>query len=183
MTVPPNSSQPMSRQPLGPPARLRLVALSVTAIEGLVAGDSNAASAELGLSLSDFVAVESTWLWRIRLSQVRGDPQALDWIARLAVVEDDVVGLAGFHGPPDDAGMVEVGYSVDPAFRRQGYAREMLGLLLQRAGEESAVTTVRATISPDNTASLATIAGFGFVEVGQQEDEEDGLEIIYEVAV
>jgi hypothetical protein len=39
---------------------------------------------------------------------------------------------------------------------------------------------VRATISPTNQASLATIAGFGFVENGEQWDEEDGLELIFE---
>ncbi|MFE9619950.1 hypothetical protein [Streptomyces sp. NPDC006384] len=48
---------------------------------------------------------------------------------------------------------------------------------------ESEVTTVRATISPDNTASLATISGFGFVEVGEQWDEEDGLELVFEAPV
>lgn len=40
---------------------------------------------------------------------------------------------------------------------------------------------MRATISPDNTASLATIAGFGFAEVGEQWDQEDGLELVFEV--
>jgi RimJ/RimL family protein N-acetyltransferase len=39
---------------------------------------------------------------------------------------------------------------------------------------------VRATISPDNAASLATIAGFGFTENGEQWDEEDGRELIFE---
>ncbi|MET9878265.1 hypothetical protein ABZZ36_27060 [Actinacidiphila glaucinigra] len=35
----------------------------------------------------------------------------------------------------------------------------------------------------ENTASLATISGFGFVEVGEQWDEVDGLELIFEVPV
>ncbi|MGW2410416.1 GNAT family N-acetyltransferase [Streptomyces sp. NPDC001739] len=77
--------------------------------------------------------------------------------------------------------MVEIGYSVAPGFRRQGYARSTLIELLRRAAADSAVTTVRATISPDNVASLATISGFGFVEVGEQWDEGDGLEIVFEV--
>ena len=42
---------------------------------------------------------------------------------------------------------------------------------------------MRATIRPGNVASLATIAGFGFAEVGEQWDEEDGRELIFEVAV
>ncbi|MEU7642317.1 GNAT family N-acetyltransferase, partial [Streptomyces sp. NPDC039016] len=88
---------------------------------------------------------------------------------------------AGFHGPPDEVGMVGIGYSVAPGFRRQGYARSTLIELLRRTAAETAVTTVRATISPDNVASLATISGFGFVEVGEQWDEEDGLELVFEV--
>jgi [ribosomal protein S5]-alanine N-acetyltransferase len=94
-----------------------------------------------------------------------------------------VVGHAGFHGPPDETGMVEVAYSVDPAYRRRGYARAMLAALLRRAAAEPGVSTVRATISPGNVASLATISGFGFAEAGEQWDEEDGRELIFEVDV
>ena len=38
------------------------------------------------------------------------------------------------------------------------------------------------SISPDNEASLATINGFGFVHVGEQWDEEDGTELIFELS-
>jgi RimJ/RimL family protein N-acetyltransferase len=57
----------------------------------------------------------------------------------------------------------------------------MLAELLRRAVAEPAVRTVRATISPGNAASLATIAGFGFAEAGEQWDDEDGLELIFEI--
>jgi RimJ/RimL family protein N-acetyltransferase len=77
--------------------------------------------------------------------------------------------------------MVEIGYSVDPAHRRQGYARAILAALMRRAAADARVRTLRVTISPDNAASLATIAGFGFTEVGEQWDEEDGLETIFEI--
>jgi RimJ/RimL family protein N-acetyltransferase len=76
--------------------------------------------------------------------------------------------------------MVEVAYAVAPACRRQGYGKAMLRELLRRAAAEPEVRTVRAAISPDNAASLATIAGFGFTQVGEQWDEEDGLELIFE---
>ncbi len=42
------------------------------------------------------------------------------------------------------------------------------------------MTTVRASVSPENAASLGTIAPFGFVQVGEQMDEIDGLELIFE---
>jgi predicted acetyltransferase len=49
--------------------------------------------------------------------------------------------------------MVEIGYAVDPAYRRRGYARAALEALFQRAAREAQVRTVRVTISPDNVAS------------------------------
>ena len=166
------------------PPTVRFLPLPVPVLQALVAGDRAHASALLGVPLSDFFVHESGWLWRIRLPQVLDDPTSAAWIAQAAVNDSGaVVGFAGFHGPPDDAGMVEVGYSVEPAFRRQGYARAMLAALLERARDEPGVSTFRATTAPDNRASLATIDGFGFREVGQQDDPDDGLEIIYEVPV
>lgn len=58
----------------------------------------------------------------------------------------------------------------------------MLRELLRRAAAEPGVSTVRATISPNNVPSLATISGFGFTKIGEQWDEEDGRELIFEVA-
>ena len=77
--------------------------------------------------------------------------------------------------------MVEIGYAVDPAYRRRGYARAALEALLHRAAHEPQVRTVRVTISPDNVASYQLTSQYGFTEVGEQWDDEDGLEIIYEI--
>ena len=76
--------------------------------------------------------------------------------------------------------MVEVGYAIDPAYRRRGYARAALAALLDRATREPAVRTVRASVRPDNLASRALVESFGFIPVGQQWDDEDGLETVYE---
>ena len=149
----------------------------------LVDGDLTAASAVAGVELTDYFTSDGcTWLWRLRLAQMASDPTSRGWVARAVVDAESgaVVGHAGFHGPPDASGMVEVGYSVDPRHRRRGYARALLAELLHRAGEEPGVSTVRATVSPDNVASLATLVGSGFVQVGEQQDEIDGLELVFE---
>jgi RimJ/RimL family protein N-acetyltransferase len=44
------------------------------------------------------------------------------------------------------------------------------------------VKTLRYTVSPDNLASIAVINYFGFKYKGQQIDEEDGPENIYEMS-
>ncbi|WP_159475880.1 GNAT family N-acetyltransferase [Streptomyces caniferus] len=152
----------------------------------LLNDDLTRASAEAGVALTEyFVTDRAKWVWQYRVNQLTSDPGCAGWLTHAVVAEPEgaVVGYAGFHGPPDEAGMVELGYSVAPAHRRQGYARAMLTELVRRSVAEPGVRTVRVTISPDNTASLATISGFGFVEVGEQWDEEDGLETIFEVPV
>ncbi|OJF09823.1 GNAT family N-acetyltransferase [Couchioplanes caeruleus subsp. caeruleus] len=162
---------------------VRFVPLPPQALECLLNGDLTAAREVTGVRLSDwFLSDDVTWLWRMRLDQIAKDPRATDWIVRAAVSVPDevVVGAGGFHGPPDDDGMVEIGYSTDPDYRRRGYAKAMVAALLLWAAAEPSAVTVRASISPENHASLATIAGFGFAHVGEQWDDEDGTEFLYE---
>ena len=162
---------------------VRFAPLPGPALAALADGDLDTASAVAGVTLTPyFIAARSIWLWRLRIDQIAVDPPSAGWIARAAVDEPGgmVVGYAGFHGPPDPDGMVEVGYAVDPAYRRQGYAVAMLGELLARAAREPGVKVVRASISPDNAGSLATVAHYGFAPHGDQWDEEDGLELIFE---
>ena len=81
-------------------------------------------------------------------------------------------------GDPDAAGDVEVGYSTAPAWRRQGVAGEALRGLLAWAASQGARRCL-ASIRPDNVASQRTIAPLGFVVVGEEVDEADGLEVVY----
>jgi ribosomal-protein-alanine N-acetyltransferase len=170
----------------GGPVAIRFVALTRPVLVSLRYGDLASASTQAGIPLPEYFTGErDVALWRMRLADIAANPEAEGWIARAAVDVPGgfVVGHAGFHGPPNEDGMVEVGYTVVPEYRRRGYARAMLAALLQRAASEPGVRVVRASISPDNAASLATIAGFGFQPAGEQWDEEDGLELIFEVPV
>ena len=163
-----------------PSGSLRLVPLSTDVLQALLRGDLEEASASAGVELTPYF-VEHEWLWEIRVPQIVRDPAAAEWIARASVDGDVVVGHVGFHGPPDERGMVEVAYSVDPRFRRRGYATKMLGAALAWAREDPAVAVARATVGPDNMPSLATLAAFPFELVGEQVDQEDGLELVYEL--
>ena len=79
--------------------------------------------------------------------------------------------------------MVEVGYATVPEHRRRGYARAALAALLDRARAEPDVRVVRLSIAPDNVASQRVALPFGFREVGEQVDPEDGLEVVLELDV
>ncbi|WP_285742339.1 GNAT family N-acetyltransferase [Lentzea sp. NBRC 105346] len=164
---------------------ITIVHLTGPVFHALAVGDLEAANAASPVLLSSYLArPEARGVWRMRAAQADEDPASAAWVT--GVIWDAerrlAVGRAGYHGPPDAAGMVEIGYAVDPAHRRRGYARAALEALLHRASEEPDVRTVRVTISPDNVASYRLAAQYGFAEVGEQWDDEDGLEIVYERA-
>ena len=166
--------------------RVEILQLDPAALRGLADGDQAAAERTSPVPLSPYLAgPECQGVWEIRAVQTVEDPPSAAWVTGI-VWDPDLrlaVGRAGYHGPPDADGMVEVGYSIDPQYRRQGYARAALRALVDRAAQEPGVSTVRASISPDNAASRDLVLSEGFVAVGEQIDDEDGLEIVYERTV
>ncbi len=82
-----------------------------------------------------------------------------------------VVGDIGFHGPPDDAGTIEVGYSVIPSRRRRGYATEAAGALVGWARNQPEVHGVVAGCDPNNAASICTLERVGFRRTGAANGE------------
>lgn len=151
-------------------------------LAALLDGDLSTASRRAGVELPPFF-LEEGWLWQIRLDQVRRDPAAAAWVVRALVVEPaGVVGHAGFHGPPEPDGTVEVGYTVLPGLRGRGYGHAALAALVAEARAVPSVRVVRACVSPGNAPSLAIVRRAGFAEVGQVEDE-DGPEIVHELDV
>jgi ribosomal-protein-alanine N-acetyltransferase len=160
--------------------RVDLALLDATALQALVRRDLAAASVAAGIELPDWFP-ENDFLWTLRLGQVIGEPGHAPWLTRVVVDAQTgaAVGLAGFHGPPDERGMVEVGYEVSPDPRRRGYGRAAVAWLIDYARDHGAAV-VRASVAPDNAPSLGLIAHFGFVRTGEQIDERDGLELVFE---
>lgn len=119
-----------------------------------------------------------------RLIQEEADPEVHGWLLRAAVLTstNEVVGRVNFHDRPDPDGMVEIGYTIHPGHRRRGYGRELAMAMWTWAAARADVTMLRASVSPDNAASLAIVTGAGFVEVGTQIDPEDGLELVFELS-
>jgi RimJ/RimL family protein N-acetyltransferase len=119
-----------------------------------------------------------------RIPLVEADPQAAPFLLRLAVhrVRRVVIGSAGFHGRPDEDGMVEIGLGIAPAERGHGYAQEVLRGMWAWVLTRPEVRTLRYTVGPANAPSQAIIRKLGFEYRGQQIDEKDGPEDVYELA-
>jgi len=121
---------------------------------------------------------------RYRLDQLSVDPSVQPWLLRAIVLREPlrrVIGHIGFHAPPDEGRCVEVGYTVDADYRRQGFAFEAVQALFAWANAEHAICRFRASIAPDNAPSLALARKLGFVQTGSQWDEEDGEELVFEL--
>jgi RimJ/RimL family protein N-acetyltransferase len=96
-----------------------------------------------------------------------------------------MAGHIGFHGPPGvnarrEPDAVELGYTVFPEHRRNGFATEAVRGLLEYAHAHGIHRFV-ASVGPENEPSLRLVHGLGFVEVGRHWDEEDGDELELEL--
>ena len=166
------------------PPRIRIVHVDQPTHAAIAAGDLEEANRLSPVPLRPIFVTESfRSTFGIRAEQLLAHPQDEPWVTGIIWDEDlgVAVGKAGFHGSPDEHGMVEVGYEVDPEYRRRGYARAALQAMLDRAVADPSVRVLRASISPENTPSLDLVASFGLERNGEQWDEEDGLEWIFEI--
>lgn len=92
------------------------------------------------------------------------------WSPRHVVHELQAVGSIGFFGPPVD-GEAEVGYGLVDEVRGRGLATEALQAML--AETDLLGVRVRASVLPENSASIRVLAKAGFTELrGSTEDGE-----------
>ena len=106
-----------------------------------------------------------------------GGPSVVGWYGWYAITRnsrgerDTLVAGAGYFGPPKD-GSVEIGYSVIPSARRQGYASEVVSALVDHAFTNPSVHEVIAHTSDENVASTGVLLRSGFERVGAGSEPE-----------
>jgi len=167
--------------------RLDLVSLVPEVLQPLLAGRRAEAEDIAGLKLPDAWPDEHDERFlRLRLGEMLERPETRQWLARAMVLRSEdrpMTGHIGFHGPPEVVGRAEFGYTVFPPFRRRGFAREAALALMGWAQREHSIKQFFVSISPENEPSLALAVALGFVQVGEQMDEEDGLEYVFELVL
>ena len=161
--------------------RLRLIALPGPVIAEVLAGEPGAFLEHVGVGYPAEWPSEDRHVLELRKRQIS---EGVDhrWLLRAVVTraQPAMVGRIGFHGPPDPNGMVEIGYKIDAAHRRRGYGFECAQRLIEAAEQLPQVSVVRASIAPDNAPSLRIAERLGFLPIGEQIDEIDGLELVFE---
>jgi RimJ/RimL family protein N-acetyltransferase len=116
--------------------------------------------------------ISPDWLAALRVS---GGPDP--WRHGFFVVHREAgaaIGTAGFKGPPDPAGTVEIAYGIAPSFAGRGYATEAAAALVAFAFEGPLVELVRAHTLPVANASTHVLTKCGFSHLGTVVDPDDG---------
>ena len=89
------------------------------------------------------------------------------------------VGLMGSKGGPDEHGDLEIGYGLNPECWGQGYATEALQALLPHWQVSPGVRRVTAETSVSNVASGRVLEKCGFVQVGEDWNQDDGPLLVW----
>lgn len=171
---------------MGPPPpitspRLDLIPLPADLLDALIVGDRAAVRRLAPFPVPEgFPDDRARELLEYRRRQLRADPVWLPWSIRAVVrrgIPPVMVGYANFHGPPgiNDLGLegaAEVGYTIFPEHRGQGYATEVARAMLDWARRAHGVTEFVSGVAPHNAPSLRVNEKLGFVPTGDVIDGE-----------
>jgi ribosomal-protein-alanine N-acetyltransferase len=90
------------------------------------------------------------------------DPLGLAWDGIILHKADQTaIGCIGFHGPPDEAGRVEIGYNIIPAYEGRGYATEMARRVIDWAFQTPGIQVITAECLDDNLGSIRVLEKAG----------------------
>jgi ribosomal-protein-alanine N-acetyltransferase len=121
-----------------------------------------------------FVSADVSADW---LAGLQNSTQSDPWRYGFFVVDREsrsVIGAAGFKGPPDAGGVVEIAYGIVPTCEGRGYATEAATALVEFAFANEQVRLVRAHTSPVSNASTRVLEKSGFQCIGTVIDPDDG---------
>ncbi|HUQ08490.1 MAG TPA: GNAT family protein [Kofleriaceae bacterium] len=164
--------------------RLDLLPVTLPFVEAVMRQDRAGAEAICGARLPvawpgpDLIARA----FGLSLDAIRANPECRLWGDTLLVTrggERRVVGSVIFHGLPSD-GIAEVGYGVDEAEQRQGYASEATRACVDWALAQSHITSVTAVTFPWHVASLRVIERCGMSRAGSREHPYLGEMLVFQ---
>lgn len=110
------------------------------------------------------------------VERIRANPSLRLWgdrlmIATSAEAERFIVGSVVFHGAPDEEGVVEIAYGVEPSSQGQGYGAEATCAMVEWALEQPGVRAVTASTFPWHSSSVKIIRRAGMEHCGWREHD------------
>jgi ribosomal-protein-alanine N-acetyltransferase len=107
---------------------------------------------------------------------LKANPEALGWWTYLFIHTKDqaLIGNGGFAGSPDASGVVEIGYSIAPAYRNRGLATETAQALVDYALSQSQINMVDAHTLCESNQSTRVLEKIGMKKIGTAHDPDEG---------
>lgn len=123
----------------------------------------------------EFIDFPGALEFSLKLGRTGGEA-GLWWVPYLVIhrVDQTLIGICGFKGPISADGMLEIGYSIAPDYRRQGLATETAAALVRSAFEHEGAQRVIAHTLPQLSASTRVLSKCGFQQNATIHDLEDG---------
>lgn len=163
--------------------RLRLVPISLDAIEAVLDHDRARAETVVGARFPDQWPNDDLVALGFPYSRaaLRADPAVRLWGDSLILLatEPRIIGSVVFHGHPSD-GVAEVAYTVEESYRNRGYATEATLACVEWALQQPGIQAVQATTFPWHYASLGVIHHIGMCPVGTREHDTLGELLVFE---
>lgn len=153
------------KTPVVQTARLDLVAADATFTEAEIEGPARLSTLLHARVGSGWPPPDLAEVLPLFLGMLCDDPGLCGWLHWYGVFREPEPVLAasgGFRDGPDESGMVEIGYSMEPAFRGMGIASEMVRGIAGWAFAQR----IEAETAIDNTGSLGVLRRCGFHECG-----------------
>jgi len=155
--------------------------VTVAALDAELGGSRQQLAEVLGVRIAEWPPEGGEWdRDAVEFFRRQVDDGGFDrsWGPSYIVGDGSLVGSAGFFGPPDAAGEVEIGYSVCRTERRRGIATAAVGQLCGRAAS-GGCASVRARTTADNVASIAVLEGNRFVEAARDSGEDGSITLLF----
>jgi RimJ/RimL family protein N-acetyltransferase len=132
--------------------------------------DPAALARRLRASLAEGL-IEGEWrdAFRFALAEIQRRPEIFGWWTAILVLDEPrtICGMGGFKGPPDPAGIVELGYSIAPTLRGRGLATAAARELVRIAFADPRVTAVQAHTLAEHNASTRVLEKIGFGKIAE----------------
>jgi aromatic-L-amino-acid/L-tryptophan decarboxylase len=127
-----------------------------------------------GLRVADGIRDQLLSASKEYFARLEGAKQIDPWQFGFAVIhkiDNILIGMGGFPGPPDEHGVAQIAYGIAPKYQGHGHATEVANALIDFASGDTRVKTIRAHTLAEPNASTRVLEKCGFVRAGESIDE------------
>lgn len=151
--------------------RLTLIPITLQVAETLINGE-NAEVEKLGLKVNKAWPTDDTRDILPIIVEVLKENEPSGFETWMIVKKDnsEVIGDIGFHGEPDEASEVEIGYGIVEEERKNGFGFEAARAIFNWAMEKESVNVIKADCLINNIPSAKILKKLGMKETNRDDE-------------